>query len=104
MILGCEESTQVAVWEDDEDEFYNCPRKFITESVIDFYDELSVYKEIPGSSPKFENFSNKFLEGFKYYTQQYNRFYSAKLKEKKQKPLAESFGYGRHTGKSKSDT
>ena len=41
--LGCEKTTLEAVWEDEEDAFFNCPFNFISSSTIDFlsrYDAL----------------------------------------------------------------
>jgi hypothetical protein len=71
----------MAVWEDEEDAFFTCPRKFITDNIVDFYDTYSIYKEIPGCSPKFEELSNKFIEGVKYYNSKYNFYYSEKIKK-----------------------
>ena len=82
-ILGCVNPAQLAVWEDDEDQFFTCPRKFITQDIIDFYDTFSIYKEIPGCSPKFDELSKKFVEGVKYYNQKYDLYYSEKIKTPK---------------------
>jgi len=80
-ILGCENPSQIAVWEDEEDQFFSCPKKFITYDIVDFYDTYNIYKEIPGCAPKIEELSNKFVEGVRYYNQKYNLYYSEKLKK-----------------------
>jgi len=38
--LGCEEPTQVAVWADEENEFYSCPWKFVTSAHISLLERV----------------------------------------------------------------
>ena len=95
----------MAVWEDEEDQFFSCPRNFITDNIVEFYDIYYTYKEIPGCAPQFEKLSNKFVEAVKYYNSKYNFYISEKIKTPKKdkddlKVFRDTYN-GRNKGKSK---
>jgi len=66
-LCGCEEPTQMAVWEDDDDEFYNCPLRFITDQTAEWYKEYAYYQDFPGAAPAYRQMPAKFLEAISYY-------------------------------------
>jgi len=74
-LWGCDEPTQDAVWATDEEEFYNCPLRWISEQIIDWYEEYSYYTEFPGAAPIFGNMIPGWTEALQYYKIQYKHFY-----------------------------
>lgn len=80
--LGCEKSTQDAVWADEEDTYYNCPLKWISESITSWYSEYNYIKEF-GSSLPYSECSNCWLECWDCYRSELNNFEKMKMKPKK---------------------
>jgi hypothetical protein len=65
---GCEKPKQVAVWQDDEDnEFYNCPLRFVPQTVYDWFYEYEYYQLFQGSAPAFEKQAAKFYDAARVY-------------------------------------
>jgi hypothetical protein len=72
--LGCERSTQVPVWADEEDEFFNCPRSFIPASCIELVKEYDSYKDGWARPKEYETYQNRFIQAvkeFEYYCNKY---------------------------------
>jgi len=64
---GCDEPAQQAVWRDlDEDDYYSCPVKFITEHVVAWYSEYAYYLEF-GSAPAYDKLPAKWHEALGVY-------------------------------------
>jgi len=72
--LGCDNPTQMAVWENDEYEFFSCPLNFIADSVVDWWEEYLYYKSFSGSSPLYKNQSAKFVEAMYLYNKLLNSY------------------------------
>ena len=66
---GCEEPTQIPVWEDeDEGElFFNCPVRFISEAVVLWYDEHAYFETYQGTAPQYTHMPAKFIEAVTIY-------------------------------------
>lgn len=78
---GCDKPTQAAVWADDEDEFYTCPLRFLTDEVVVWYSEYSYNKELGGAKP-YANQSKRFIDAMFLYNKYYNEYYREVLKSK----------------------
>ena len=69
--LGCDKPMETAAtWLGEEDEFYNCPIKFITENTGQFFEKYDSYKNGIATPPDYEKQSAKFfiaLRTFEYY-------------------------------------
>lgn len=62
--LGCDSPLKVAAtWLGEEDEFFNCPIRFIMENTYELLDKMDSYKSGLSSPPCFEKQSAKFLLG-----------------------------------------
>ena len=70
---GCDIPTQIPVWEDEEDVFYNCPLQFIPNTVWDWAEEYGYNKSMPGTAHPFAKQSAKYLEFLHYYNIQMSR-------------------------------
>lgn len=79
---GCEEPTQTPVWvdEDEGEEYYNCPLRFISDAVVDWYGYHSYYQSYAGTAPKYEDMPARFLEAVGYYENQLRLFMEMKQK------------------------
>lgn len=61
--LGCEKPTLEPAWYfSKEEEWYNCPRKFVMDSTIDFIKEYDALKNNIAAPEKFNEQSAKFIE------------------------------------------
>ena len=85
-VWGCNEKTQmsvptfVEVEEDMEKVYFNCPRKFIPSSIVDFIWRINYYKDFPGAGmPSYDEVSPRFQQAFRLY----NQYCIEALKEKK---------------------
>jgi hypothetical protein len=80
--LGCENTTQTpAAWLDEDEEWHNCPIKFVSQSVIDFMEKYDSYKNKMATPPDFENQSAKFNSAvriFESYLSKYNEMKQGK--------------------------
>ena len=70
-----------ATWLGTDDEFYNCPIRFLMPSVIEFVDKMDSYKSKLSTPPDYEKHSSKFLVGVKAYEHYYHKFDSLKKGE-----------------------
>ena len=78
---GCDEPKQIAVWVDNEEnEYFNCPLKFIPENVLQWYEEYSYQKEF-GGALSYRKQSRKFIDAIRIYN---SAFCSYKQNESKQ--------------------
>ena len=69
--MGCEESTQKAVWTDGEYEYFNCPNKFLSDVVYEFIGCVK-YSDKCGNHPDYYNAPNRYIDG-------YNKLQNAEL-------------------------
>ncbi|MDR2728507.1 MAG: hypothetical protein LBB56_05185 [Chitinispirillales bacterium] len=84
---GCEDRAPAAVWEEPElGEFFNCPLKFISETVVDWYEEYSYYQDFAGAAPAFLKQSAKFIEAARIYKTALNEYMAKSSKKKGNKP------------------
>jgi len=84
---GCEIPAPVAVWEDPElGEFFNCPLKFIAETVVDWHEEYAYYQNFAGTAPPFLKQSAKFVEAVQEYKIALNGYLSKTSPKKGDKP------------------
>lgn len=74
---GCDSSTQFAVWADNENEFYNCPLKFITPEHYDFLEEYD-FNNRHNVSIDIKNVPCRYLEAEKYLSTMTSWYSSAK--------------------------
>lgn len=79
---GCEKPTQQPVWEDEDDVYYSCPILWITQEIIDWYDEMAYSKEFGGAA--YTDQSNRFVEAWLFYNSEMGRFSKAKLDKGKE--------------------
>lgn len=73
---GCESPTQIAVWEDEEEdtEYYSCPFQFIPVSIMEWYQEYAYYKEFSGAAPRYWDQGEKWLDIASLYSKYYADF------------------------------
>jgi len=99
---GCENPAPAAVWEGPElGEFFNCPLKFVSETVVDWYEEYSYYQDFAGAAPPFFKQSAKFIEAVKIYKTAHNEYLAKASRKKTHKPdglliLKERYDAGRN--------
>jgi hypothetical protein len=72
--VGCEKATQAAVWQDEEDGFYNCPIKFIPKYCYDFITEYDAYKNRWARPLEYGQYPNRFIEAVQMYEYYYNQY------------------------------
>ena len=48
-------------------EYYACPLKFISESILEFIDRYDFYEKYPTSAPSYEEVNPRFWEALKFY-------------------------------------
>jgi hypothetical protein len=59
--LGCEQPTKTpSFWLEDKEEWWNCPRKFINQSVSDFLEKYDAYNKKLATPPDFDLQSARF--------------------------------------------
>jgi pyruvate/2-oxoacid:ferredoxin oxidoreductase beta subunit len=83
--LGCDTPAQAAVWGDDEDEFFNCPIRWLGSNTSSWYDRYRYYQE-SGRWPEYETVNNRFWEAVLFYKSECVRF-SQKL-TKQNRPIS----------------
>jgi len=77
--LGCFESLEIAAnWLGDEDDFFNCPRKFIMQSSYDFLEKYDLYKSNFATPCDYEKQSARFLIAKKIFENFVNAFIELK--------------------------
>lgn len=63
------------MWSDGHDEvFYVCPRRFVTEDIIEWYQEYLYNKEMMGSAIKYQDQSSKYIDAWMYYKSYFDRY------------------------------
>lgn len=70
---GCEIPSESVVWQDEDNEFYSCPIKWITEEITDWYQEVTYQQEF-GIAEPYHSQSNRFLEAWSFYRYHLSRF------------------------------
>ena len=55
------------MWEDEEDQLFNCPMKFVTSEIIEWYTEYSYNKEFNGTAPAYHEQSTRFIDAADHY-------------------------------------
>jgi len=73
---GCEKPTQMpsTIRLDPDEEWYNCPLRFISQSVHDFLGKYDAYKKGLSTPPDYDDQAQKFIEAvnvFEYYIGKY---------------------------------
>ena len=70
------------VWEDEDEgeSFFNCPVRFITEAVIEWYSEHSYFEMYPGTAPEYNRMPAKFVEAVTHYKHCFNKYLKRKRK------------------------
>ena len=63
-VLNCNNtSAENVVFQDDElGEFVNCPLRWITQQVYDWFDEYNYYNLFPGTAPKYTEVGQRFWD------------------------------------------
>jgi hypothetical protein len=77
--LGCDQPTQTpARWLDEDEEWYNCPMRFIPSSVVSFILEYDSYKDKWSTPPRYGDFGAKFLQAKIYLENCLNKYTAMK--------------------------
>lgn len=77
--LGCEEPTQTpAFWFEKDEEWFNCPLKFITEEVLDFLNEYDSLKTNLARPKEYGEQSSKFYEAVRVLENNISKFVKEK--------------------------
>jgi hypothetical protein len=77
--LGCEQPTQVpATWLEAEEEFYNCPIRFIPTCCYEFIEKYNAYKNKMATPPDYEKQSARFNQAVKVFENYLNQFIEEK--------------------------
>lgn len=80
--IGCEPGAGLEpIIENDKDDlnpeavsYYNCPLKFIPDSVIKWFDLYSYYSNYPSSAPKYEDQTQRYINAMRCYTAVLNSY------------------------------
>lgn len=86
MSWGCEEPSQLPVWEDEEtgDEYFRCPLLFIPLSIIEWYSEYNYYKEYSGTAPSYWEQGEKWID----IAITYNGYYNSLMNKIQERQMA----------------
>jgi hypothetical protein len=77
--LGCESPTQTpAAWLDENEEWFNCPIRFINKSTLDFIEKYDAYRNKMATPPDFDKQSARFNIAVKYFESELSRFIEMK--------------------------
>ena len=77
--LGCDGPTQTpAAWLDEEEQWYNCPIKFINQSSLDFIEKYDAYKNKMATPPDYEKQSARFNMAIRFFESELSRFIEMK--------------------------
>ena len=79
--LGCERPLVTAATWWEEDEFYNCPIRFIMQSTYEVIEKIDSYKNGLSTPPDFERHSAKFLLAVKTFENHLSKFNAIKKGE-----------------------
>jgi hypothetical protein len=76
---GCETPVETpATWLGPEEEFYNCPIRFITAGTYKMIEKMDSYAEGFSTPPDYDNQSARFLEGVRLFKHYLNHFIALK--------------------------
>jgi hypothetical protein len=78
--LSCDAPSQDAVWEDGENEFFNCPVRFISQAVSDWYNEHA-YNDRYKSARMYEKQAETYIEALDYYDRCMGKFKAIKARQ-----------------------
>jgi hypothetical protein len=81
---GCDEPTQVAVWELDGTEFFSCPLLFVPDNVVDWYREYSYDKDM-NTARSYDVQLEWYVEAKNLYEESYRYYCDVKKSMKKRK-------------------
>jgi hypothetical protein len=76
--LACEKISEEPVWSDENDDFYNCPFRFILDNTNDFLSRYDAIKQGWTLPLPYDKTLSRFIEASKYYEQQYSKFLEQK--------------------------
>lgn len=77
--LGCEKPAQIpADWFGTNEEWYNCPIKFLMSSVNEFFDKYDLYKSGLATPPDYDLQSAKFILAVRIYESYLGKFIEEK--------------------------
>jgi hypothetical protein len=80
--LGCDKPMEIAAtWLGPDEEFYNCPIRFIMQNSCELLEKMDSYKTGLSTPPDFENHSAKFLLGVKVFDHYYRKLDALKKGE-----------------------
>jgi len=80
--MGCEKPLETAAtWLGEEDEFYNCPVRFITTSTRDFLEKYDSYRSRMATPPDFEKQSANFISAIGIFERSVDKFLKLKKGE-----------------------
>lgn len=86
---GCEEPTQTPVWEDgDDNEYYNCPIRWLTSDIAEWYQQYSYDIEFH-CGLTYDQQSIRYTEAWQIYKQHLNRFQREQAEKGKQDKTAD---------------
>lgn len=81
-LYACERDSKEPVWELEGVYFYSCPLRWLSEAVVEWYQEYSYNKEFPSSAPGYWEAPAPYLEAI----QTYNKYLNEFTLEKNKKP------------------
>lgn len=91
-MFACDRESDEVVFEEEGYEYYNCPMKFITPAVYNFWDEYSYYKLFPGTAPKYGEHNIRFFHYAKIYENVLNKcMYKEKPKKDETEKIRRNF-------------
>jgi len=82
--MGCVKPAAVIVWEEGDDEFFNCPIRWLGENIFAWSDRYNYYRE-SGRWPDYDAIGNRFWEAICFYLAERNRF---NMQLTKNKPIS----------------
>jgi len=66
--------SQVAVWEDEDDKFFTCPLRFITDEASSWFECYKYNLKFPGTAERFPVQSAKYIEAMYYFERKFRQF------------------------------
>ena len=79
--LGCNDNTDRVIYNLDNEEFYCCPIRFITQQVYDWYDEYNYHQTFQGTAPNYNNNTKRYWDSVKLYKMYLGKY--EELRDKK---------------------
>lgn len=72
--LGCNDNLDRPIYNLDDNEFYCCPIRFITQQVYDWYDEYNYHQTFQGTAPGYNNNTKRYWDSVKLYKMYLNKY------------------------------